>query len=346
MSDMRVAQVLISPRIGGAETLASRLETEWLELNIESRLLYLDPDDTPRSRWRRLRDLRRAFRHYRPTVVLAHSALPNVYSRLAATRGLPVVTVLHSAIDDFADPQLRVAERVLQRRTALVVAVTEELRSEYWSHFGEDAPVIVVPNGVDTTGPRKHEYSRTPSRVVTVARVALQKNPTLWLEVADLAADAGIGADFVWFGPESEAAVTVTLRAGTEGRANAHYPGPTDQAVSEMLAADILFHPADREAQSVVLVEAASVGLPVVCAEHIDRALPLPVAAATFQAGDPRSALEALTATVQSYEQVAERARALVDPVRNTYSMAATARRYRDALEHVIGSGRPGAMTA
>jgi hypothetical protein len=95
-----------------------------------------------------------------------------------------------------------------------------------------------------------------------------------------------------------------------------------------------------------VLLEAASVGLPVVCAQHIDRSLPLPVAVATFQAGDAQSALKALTATVQSYEQVAERARALVDRVRDAYSMAATACRYRDALAGVIDSGRSGAITA
>ena len=40
-----------------------------------------------------------------------------------------------------------------------------------------------------------------------------------------------------------------------------------------------------------------------------------------------------------------QRARALVDRVRNAYSMAATACRYRDALASVIDSGRSGAIT-
>ena len=230
-----------------------------------------------------------AIKRYRPGVVLAHNALPDVYSRLvAATRGVRVVTVLHSATDDFADPRLRLAERVLQRRTALVVAQQRNCAQSTGPASAKTRRSL-VPNGVDATGPRRQEYRRTPSRVVTVARAAFQKNPGLWLEVADLAGGTGIDADFVWFGPESEAVATETLRAGTRGRANACYPGPTDQALAEMLAADIPFRPADREAQGIVPIEAASVGLLVVCAERIDRRLPLPVAAETFQAGDPQS---------------------------------------------------------
>ena len=45
-----------------------------------TRAEYLDPDDAGRSRWQRVRALRRAINHYRPTVVLAQSALPRVTS--------------------------------------------------------------------------------------------------------------------------------------------------------------------------------------------------------------------------------------------------------------------------
>ena len=49
---MKIAQVLVSPRIGGAETLVASLATEWAEQNVQSTVIYLDPANRKRSRLR------------------------------------------------------------------------------------------------------------------------------------------------------------------------------------------------------------------------------------------------------------------------------------------------------
>lgn len=331
---MKIAQVLLSPRVGGAETLVSRLEAEWAKLDVCSKVFYLDADDQGGNPWRRIALLRRSLLQYGPDVVLAHSALPNIYARIARPRRVPVTTVLHSASDDFAGAKMRTVERVLRlRRTALVVAVAEGQAAQYRAHFGDRVPLVVIPNGIDTSREPKHAYAERPSRVVTIARVAAQKNPRMWLEVADMVKGAGL--EMIWFGPPSDPKSTRMLESGAKA-AGARYAGPTDRAVDEMGDADILFHPADREAQSIVLLEAASMGLPIVCADSVDDGMPIPVAASTFAVGDANSAFQALQRVATSYTAAATRAEALAMTVREAFSMVTTAQRYLEAFRPVV----------
>ncbi len=149
--------------------------------------------------------------------------------------------------------------------------------------------MIVVPNGVDVTGPESRSTVGR-RRMITVARAAFQKNPGLWLEVADLAGGAGVDADFV---------ILSRVRSRGDGDAASRHPGPAPGPTDQALARDA--HSRHSVPPSRPEGTAGSVGLPV--------------AAATFQAGDAQSAFEALTVTKQNYEQVAERARALVKPI-------------------------------
>ncbi len=112
---MRILQILLSPRIGGAETAANSLTSVWREHGHEVDTAFLDARGA--APVRRLRHIREEVRAFRPDVIVSHSALPNIYARLAVRRSVaPVVCVLHSAARDFDDAKLRLAETLLRHR--------------------------------------------------------------------------------------------------------------------------------------------------------------------------------------------------------------------------------------
>ena len=308
---------------------------------MRAQTFFIDNDEHGGRPLERIRRLRKQLEQFSPDAIVSHSVIPNIYSRLANRRSVPVVTVLHSASDDYRDAKMLLGERVLLRtRTALVVAVSAFQAHSFKERFGDRVPIIVVPNGIDTMSVPKSGYARNPTRVLTVARVAAQKNPQLWLDVASHFDTADAKLQFEWFGPESERSATETLELGANLLVNAEFMGPVERAADEMTAADLLFHPADREAQSIVLIEAASVGLPIVCAHHIDQQMPFPLASDTFEAGNPQSAIDALERVVSRYPEATERARSMVELVRETFSMQTTSARYLDEIRRVV----PGAL--
>lgn len=339
-STLRLLQVLLSPRIGGAEALARDLGAALERRGVVVATAYLDPPGSTGSRTTRLRRLRRELRGFRPTAVVAHSALPNLYARVAAPRGIPVVTVLHSAGDDFVFLSLRLAERLLRRRTAAVVAVSPAQARRYDARFGAGRVARIIPNGIPADVPRRLPGGPAqPPSIVTVARVAVQKDPDLWLDVV-----RGFGAeraDFAWWGPQDDEALAARLSAALAGSAaSAVLAGPTAQPLAVLTAADVLFHPSSLEAHSIALLEAAAVGIPVVCAEAVDASYAGGIAAATFPGGDAAAARAALDAVLADYPSVsAEAARRAVD-VRSDHSIERVADEYVDLLRTAL-SPRP-----
>ena len=187
---MKVLQLLLAPAIGGAETLAAGLENGLVPHGFEVRTAYLDPTGSSPSQAARFRRLRSLVRQVSPDVILAHSALPNFYARLVAGRGLPVLTVLHSASRDFDNRVLRTAELLLQRRTAAVIAVARPQAEEYEAAFGNRGAVVLVPNGVSSGLPDKLTSRDDGTlRVVTLARINQQKDPSTWRAAASLAVE-------------------------------------------------------------------------------------------------------------------------------------------------------------
>lgn len=307
---MRILQVLLSPRIGGAEALADSLNLAWLLKGAECKIHYLDPsNDGPKSRSARFSLLSRVIREWRPDVIVGHSALPNTYARLAARGSTPVVTVLHSATDDFNNRLLRWAEHVLRPLTAGVVAVSQSQAGDYISRFGHSVPVQVIPNGIRPEARAKLVFQDRPKTASTVARVATQKNPYLWSKVAGILGDAGPELDLHWWGPGSvdvapDDVFSIEKLAGSRGR----YLGPTQDPISVLASSDLLFHTADREAHSIGILEAAAVGLPVVCSSSVAKTLPTEVVAIPFSDGDANSAVEALRSVINDWPAVAKRA--------------------------------------
>lgn len=327
-----IVQVLLKEQIGGAETLAASLHEEWTGRGFKSSIIYLDSDDEKLVGLSRLLNFRRRLRRLSPDAVISHSAIPNVYARIVANRNVKVVTVLHSASDDFADRKLRWAERLLRSRTHKVVAVSSQQAYMYKKYFGPTGSLVKIPNGVALqTGSTRPCSSTARMQVVTLARVAKQKNPVLWLRVArELVATKDV--DFKWYGPISSSTSIQGLVDSTNGVATVQFCGPTNEPGRVLVEAAVYFHSADREAHSIAILEAAAAGVPVVCADTAihgwDRCIP----AATFSPGDFEGAVSALKHVVDGIDQFRIQAESVRLSVYARYSITACADNYLAVL--------------
>lgn len=335
---MKILQVLLSPRIGGAEALVDSLHREWSSGGLTCETYYLDSSTRQASgRLRRTLDLSRRIKEFRPDVVVSHSALPNLYSRVAAPKVVPRVVVLHSATDDFRARPLRWAERLLRNRTSAVVGVSGPQIDQYLAHFGSAVPTLLIPNGIRPDALPRSDFQLRPVVAATVARVARQKNPHLWVKTVQLLADRRPELNFEWWGPPSlETGLSdVFSQEALEG-SKGTYQGPTSDPISVLSASDFLFHTADREAHSIGILEAAAVGLPVVCSQTVAATLPRSVVAIPFEDGSAESALSAIEVLLSGWEEYARSAVQKAAPILDEFSISNCAQKYVRLFEQVM----------
>ncbi|WP_342586565.1 glycosyltransferase family 4 protein [Microbacterium testaceum] len=333
---MRVLQVLLSPRIGGAESAAASLAEVWEGRGLACHMTYLDRD-RPGGALARAFGLREAIREVQPDVIVSHSALPNVYSRLVAG-AIPVICVLHSAARDFDDPKLKFAERLLQHQTRSVVAVSSAQREEYVALFPKQR-VVLIPNGVASRfAPAAQFDLRGP--VVTIGRVVAQKDPALWSAVTRAICVEHGSARFEWFGPFSPGVLsTDDERWHHRSDSPAVFRGPTKNVDEVLRGAAVLFHPARREAHSVALLEAAATGLPIVCSSDVAATMPQWLPMSVFSTGDARDATRAVRAVLTDLESWRERAIGAVPQVVDNFGIERTARTYESEMVRARQAG-------
>ncbi len=225
--------------------MVGALDLEFRSRGHESELAYLDDAGERSSKIARISRLRRRLQENKPDLVLAHTTIPAIYARMVAPRGVATIFVMHSAGDDFAGARARVRERILQRRTTHVVAVSRRQFGEYVEHFPRFDAVSVIENGV-RNGLHPTRRAVGPSITISaLARVAPQKRPDVWVTAAQQVARVHPSARFVWWGPDE----TLGASLVNGGGANPHirFAGPTDRIAEVLAETDLLFHSSDSE---------------------------------------------------------------------------------------------------
>jgi len=331
---LRVAHILLSPRIGGAEQIVAGLNEHFNEVGIESKVFYLDPSAKKQGRLRRLFSLRRQLIEFDAEHVLAHSFLPSIYSRLARPRSSSVHYVLHSASDDYRRVGLQLIERLLHVRTKSVIAVDAKQLDVYKSHFKHTPKSVVINNGISAVFfPNEDERIR-PKTVVTIARVANQKRPDFWVEVARLAETEGFELVFEWWGPLSgDSSVDKFVLLNLP--ANAHYMGPTLNPERVLAKSDISFVTSNREAgSSLSLLEAAAAGKPQLCSDQLTLASELTKSVVRYESINPDSALNGLKFICENWAESSANAKSNAELVSQTFGVKRTAELYADWLRH------------
>ncbi len=328
---MRIAHVLVSPRIGGAEQIVAGLNLHFTELGIHSEIFYLDPSDLKRTRLQRVFWLRRELRKFKADHVLAHSFLPSIYSRLVSPKSSGVHYVLHSASDDYRRKSFQIIERILHTRTKTVIAVAARQLDVYKSHFKKIPKSTVINNGVNIEFSRQHKVREHPTSVVTVARVAAQKRPGFWVEVARLSLAEGLNLSFKWWGPLSgDSRIDNLMLCGLPS--NASYMGPTLNPEKAWADSDIAFHSSNREAYSLAIVEAAVTGKPQLCSDSLDLSEELAKSVFTFQENQPNSAVAALKFICETWPAAAKTAHSKAELFSKRFGMKGVARLYVEWL--------------
>jgi glycosyltransferase involved in cell wall biosynthesis len=202
-----------------------------------------------------VRDLRR----WRPDVVHTHLVHADVYGALAA--GVAALVSTKHNDDPFRAGPFRHVERLLARRAARVICITESLARFNRERVGLPAEKLeVIHYGLDDPPAAwaTDELELPEGRiVVAVSRLVRQKG----LDVA-VEAMAGMDATLVVLGegPERE-----RLEAqARELRVRLLLPGRVGDVASVLRRADVLVHPARWEGFGLALLEAMLAGLPVV----------------------------------------------------------------------------------
>lgn len=274
MPDRRLRVLHITECFGGgvarAIDLAARATPQ-----IEHHLLWAGDEDPaeiapgipamrlPAGFRRRVSAIRRAVAELDADVVHAHSSWAGVYSRLGDA-GAPVVYQPHAF--KFSDPALpapaaaaiRVAERILARRGAGVAVLTDD-EARLAAGVGARR-VFRLTNAAALQPPAGGAPTGLPVQVLTIGRIAAQKDPAFFAEAVERMRQTEPGIRAVWIG-DGDAALTERLRA-----AGVEVTGWEDAAglMQRLSIPSVYLHTAKYEGYPLSILDAAAFGTPIV----------------------------------------------------------------------------------
>ena len=256
MRILLVSQMYPGPDAADLGTFVAQVERALVLRGHEIERAVLDTRAGGKARYLAL--ARRAARAAKPDVVYAHFLVPSGLIAALAGRAPLVVTAHGRDVRNIGElPGIGAATRLVVRRAATVICVSEYLRRELETRLPDAVgKTQVVSSGVDLERFALAPAPDGPTRFLCVGALTERKNV---VRLADAFArlDGGAELAFVGDGP---------LRAHLEGRERIRLHGrvPHD-AVPELLAgAHVLCQPSVLEPLGQSLLEGMAVGRPVV----------------------------------------------------------------------------------
>lgn len=340
---MRIVHVsdCYAPRTGGIETqvaaLASRQQASGHDVRVVTatpgpssagevaidRITARVPFDLP-IHPRTRANVAAALRADRPDVVHVHlgAVSPFAWGAMRAVRevGVPAVVTVHSIWGPLARPGYRLADLLTGWASwgARISAVSTVAAALIERAAPGAAPVLVLPNGIDTSLWRPAPFAPVPGelRLVSVLRLAPRKRAIALLRIVDEAAALAPGTrvtlTVVGDGPQRARAERVARRS----RAHVRFAGRLDAAgVRAVLAgSDAFVQPSVRESFGIAALEARAVGLPVVARSQSGTAGFIDDGVSGLLADDDRGMAAAIARLAQDpglLRAIAERNRAI-----------------------------------
>jgi glycosyltransferase involved in cell wall biosynthesis len=288
--EMRILQVIFAPRLSGAEVLAKGVaighqksghsvciasllpeHEDFMHISAELReqgVTCIFPQRKHRKMGRLL-FLYNAIRQFKPDVIFAHATIPALYVRALPTR-VPIIWVMHSGANDFANYALQRAERLLSGRAKAVIGVSQKNIDEYVKQIGSHPSMIVIPNGVDMSPFMGELPLSAPSpykQIVQIGRYIPEKNQLQTVEafahVARAEPDARLMLCGVVENLAYHAAIVARVTAlGLNDRVT--IDGPKSNVAEILRASSAFAMPSSFEAHSIGFLEALASGIPVV----------------------------------------------------------------------------------
>jgi glycosyltransferase involved in cell wall biosynthesis len=230
--------------------------------------------------WRAVADLRRLLRREGVSLVHSHLYHANLYGRLAAIlASVPAVATVHNV---YTRPKFhrRVLNRWLARRSARVIAVSDQVRHDLLTYDGIDpARVVTIRNGIDlrrVASALTREQARArlsiPGGTLAigcVGRLEEQKGHRYLLDAcALLAREAGLGRFRVLLVGDGRLRAALEQHAAALGiGASVSFLGMRSDVADILRALDIYAMPSLWEGLPLAMLEAMAAGLPVVISE-------------------------------------------------------------------------------
>ncbi|NKS18709.1 glycosyltransferase [Rhodococcus hoagii] len=212
---------------------------------------------------------RRAIREKRPRVLHLHSSFAGVL-RAFHYPDVKVVYTPHSYSFLRADisPLVRAgylgAEYLLSRSPHTIAAISPHEAATAARLISGRASVTYLPNAAGdvsrSLAVRERGYSAR-LQVVTVGRISAQKDPSFLARVVERVGDPSI--TWTWIGDGEATLKQELIDAGV----NVTGWLPNGEALKLMAEADLYFHPARWEGAPMTLLEAVSLGTPVLTRE-------------------------------------------------------------------------------
>lgn len=216
---------------------------------------------------RRVTALRAAVARLEPDVVHAHSSFSGLYAR-AFRSGVPIVYQPHCFKHD--DPKItrfhrwgyRSVERALARRTARF-AVLSQHEGELVRELDRNASVILLPNlptvPAKSAVPREHRQDPRATVIMT-GRIAAQKDPAFYRDVAQLLRESLPSVRMRWIGDGSteERAKLINADIDVSGWLAAN------EVALALASSDVYVHTATYEGFPLSVLDAAICDVPIV----------------------------------------------------------------------------------
>jgi glycosyltransferase involved in cell wall biosynthesis len=288
---MRILQIVLAPRLSGAEVIAKGVAIEHRQAGHQVCMASLMPEqsdfehisaelreqgvtcDFPAKelgRLGRMVFLHRAIRRFRPDVIFAHATIAALYVRALPTR-VPIIWVMHSGANDFANNALQFAERLLSSRAKAVIGVSQKNIDEYVRDIRTHPSMIVIPNGVDMTSfaaaGGEPAPASTTKQIVQIGRYIPEKNQLqtvhAFARVAMACPDArlllcGVIENLDYYAQ----IVNLVAQLGLEDRVEIR--GPQSNVAQILRTSQAFAMPSSFESQGIAFIEALASGVPVV----------------------------------------------------------------------------------
>jgi glycosyltransferase involved in cell wall biosynthesis len=268
-----------------------------------------------------VRHVTRVMAETEPDVVHGHGAKGGAFARLAVGGGIRIYTPhggsLHYGRWTLQGMVYRLAERVLMRRTDLLLFESDFARRTYEATIGTLGMVRVVHNGVGETEFERVTPKLGASDIVTIGELRYLKGIDVLIEALNQLASSGrkLTAAIVGEGPDGQSLQQLTAQYGLSDAIRFVGYQPARQAFS---LGHLLVVPSRAESLPYIVLEAAAAGVPMIATrvggipEIFTTAEPLlPPGDASALARAIAAALDNLPAAQAAAQQLRERVRDL-----------------------------------
>jgi glycosyltransferase involved in cell wall biosynthesis len=310
------------------------------ELGVPHRSVRCGPDVSPRL----ARDVIRAVRAERPDLVHTHLVHADVYGAIAGVRAHAALVSTKHNDDPFRSGKGRYLERLLTRRAARVLCITEAL-----AHFNRDVVGLpgeklrVVHYGLDSPpepwGPRGGpDLAPETPVLVAVCRLVRQKGVDVAVEAFALVRERHPAAQLVVLGegPLRDELTALAARRGVDDAVS--FPGRVGDIAWWLRRARVVVHPARWEGFGLALLEAMLCERPIVAT----RVSSIPEIVAEGETGllvppdDPTALAEAVGALLDDPARASAMGEAGRLRARAEFSVARMAERTTAAYEEAL----------